>query len=394
VTSAATRAAAGATTQATIEAATGALTGVTAKPVTLEAERPFEGSSIPRTMRALVKAEPAAGAELREVPVPRPGAGEVLIRVEAASLCGTDLHIYRWDQWAQERLTDRLPQIFGHEMAGRVVAHGAGVGPNLPLGTLVAAETHLVDGSCYQCRTGREHVCANLRILGVDADGAFAEYITLPAHNAWPSNDLSPEIAAIQEPMGNAVHAAFTEEIAGQIVLVTGCGPIGLMSIAIANLAGASRIFATDINPERREMAKVMGADDVLDAAGDVVAQIRKATGGVGVDIVLEMSGAEQAIRQGFEAVTNGGRVSLLGLPSRPITLDLNNEIIFKGLRVYGITGRKMFETWYRTQALLAQGLDLSPIVTHRLPLARFAEAFDLLAAGHAGKVVLLPQEA
>jgi threonine 3-dehydrogenase len=320
----------------------------------------------------------------------------VLIRVEAASLCGTDLHIYRWDPWAQERLTERLPQIFGHEMAGRIVALGDGANASgtLAIGTRVAAETHLVDGTCYQCRTGRAYVCANLRILGVDADGAFAEYMTLPAGNAWPSNDLSPEIAAIQEPMGNAVHAAFVEEVTGETVLVTGCGPIGLMSIAIAKLAGATKVIATDINPERRRMATSMGADLVLDAAGDVVAQVRAATGGVGADIVLEMSGAEPAIRQGFDAVTNGGRVSLLGLPSRPVTLDLNNEIIFKGLRVYGITGRRMFETWYRTQALLAQGLDLSPIVTHRLPLTRFHEAFELLAAGHAGKVVLLPQEA
>ena len=350
---------------------------------------------IPDTMRALVKASPTAGAELREVPVPSPGDGELLIRVEAASLCGTDLHIYRWDAWAEQRLGGGLPRIFGHEMAGRVVAHG----PNLrgrgeiPLGTLVGVETHLVDQSCYQCRTGREHVCANLRILGVDMDGAFAQYIALPAHNAWPSEGLSPEIAAIQEPMGNAVHAAFVEELAGQTVVVTGCGPIGLMTVAIAKLAGAAKVFATDINPERLAIARTMGADVVIDGHDDVVARLREQTGGVGVDVVLEMSGAEVAIRQGFEAVTNGGRVSLLGVPSKPITLDLSEDIIFKGLRVYGITGRKMFETWYRTQALLAQGLDLTPIVTHRIALRDYEQAFELLAAGHAGKVVLLPQE-
>ena len=350
---------------------------------------------IPSTMRALVKANPTTGAELRDVPVPVPGDGELLIRVEAASLCGTDLHIYRWDDWAQSRLGGGLPRIFGHEMAGRVVAHG----PNLrgrgeiPLGTLVAAETHLVDQSCYQCRTGREHVCANLRILGVDMDGAFAQYIALPAHNAWPSEGLSPEIAAIQEPMGNAVHAAFVEELAGQTVVVTGCGPIGLMTVAIAKLAGAARVFATDINPERLEIARRMGADVVINGKDDVVARLRELTGGIGVDVVLEMSGAEIAIRQGFEAVTNGGRVSLLGIPERPITLDLASDVIFKGLRVYGITGRKMFETWYRTQALLAQGLDLTPIVTHRIALSDYHQAFELLAGGHAGKVVLLPQE-
>jgi threonine 3-dehydrogenase len=347
---------------------------------------------IPRTMRALVKVRPEAGAELREVPVPRPGPGEILIRLEAVSLCGTDLHIYRWDPWAQGRLGKYLPRIFGHEMAGRVVAHGPGTGA-VPLGTRVAAETHLVDWTCYQCRTGREHVCANLRILGVDADGAFAEYMVLPERNAWPSEGLAPEIAAIQEPMGNAVFATFVEEITTATVAVLGCGPIGLMAVAICRFAGASRVFATDVMPHRREMAARMGSDCVLDATGDVVAEIRRETGGVGVDVVLEMSGADAAIHQAFEMVTNGGRVSLLGLPSRPVTLDLNDAIIFRGLRVYGITGRKLWETWYKTAALLREGLNVSPIITHRLPLSRYAEAFDLLAEGVAGKVVLLPQE-
>ncbi len=346
---------------------------------------------IPKTMRALVKAEPRSGAELREVPVPRPGPGDLLIRLEAVSLCGTDLHIYRWDPWAEERLGGQLPRIFGHEMAGRVVAHGPATGA-IPLGTRVAAETHLVDWTCYQCRTGREHVCANLRILGVDADGAFAEYMVLPERNAWPSERLEPAVAAIQEPMGNAVFSIFVEEVTANTVAVLGCGPIGLMSIAICRQAGASKIFATDVMPHRREMAVRMGADVVLDGSTDVVEAIRAETGS-GVDVVLEMSGADSAVHQAFEIATNGGRVSLLGLPSRPVTLDLNNAIIFKGLRVYGITGRKLWETWYRTSALLREGLDVNPIITHRLPLARFDEAFDLLSQGVAGKVVLLPQE-
>ena len=347
---------------------------------------------IPRTMRALVKVRPEAGAELLEVPVPMPGPGEILIRLEAVSLCGTDLHIYRWDPWAQSRLGNYLPRIFGHEMAGRVVAHGPGTGA-VPLGTRVAAETHLVDWTCYQCRTGREHVCANLRILGVDADGAFAEYMVLPERNAWPSQGLSPELAAIQEPMGNAVYATFVEEITTASVAVLGCGPIGLMAVAICRFAGASRVFATDVMPHRREMAAKMGADCVLDATGDVVEEIRRETGGVGVDVVLEMSGAEAAIHQAFEMTTNGGRVSLLGLTSRPVTLALNSAIIFRGVRVYGITGRELWRTWYKTAALLREGLDVSPIITHRLPLSRYEEAFDLLAQGIAGKVVLLPQE-
>jgi threonine 3-dehydrogenase len=349
-------------------------------------------AAVPKTMRALVKEAAAPGAAIREVPVPEPGPGEVLVRVEAASVCGTDLHIERWDSWAQENFGP-VPMVFGHEMAGTVIGHGPGAG-RVPLGALVAAETHLVDWTCYQCRTGRQHVCRNLRILGVHVPGTFAEYAVLPETNAWVSDGLTPDVAALQEPMGNAVHAAFVEEIAGQTVAVLGCGPIGLMAIAIAQQAGASTVFATDINAERREMAKRMGADVVLDAATDVVAEILAQTEGNGVDAVLEMSGAEAALHQGLAAVTNGGRISLLGTHTRPASIDLSEEVIFKGLRVYGITGRVLFETWYRTAALLAEGLDITPIITHHLPLSAYREAFDLVASGHGGKIVLQPQEA
>lgn len=349
------------------------------------------GEPLPRTMRALVKERRGPGAALREVAVPEPGPGELLVRVLAASVCGTDVHIERWDAWAEENFRI-VPMIFGHEMAGQVVARGPGATRVEP-GRLVAAETHLVDWTCYQCRTGRPHVCQNLRILGVHAPGSFAQYAVIPETNAWVSDGLLPEVAALQEPLGNAVHAIFVEEIAGQTVAVLGCGPIGLMAIGIARLAGAARIFATDLNPERLAIAQAMGADVVLDARDDVAGALRAATDGNGVDVVLEMSGAAAALHQGFAAVTNGGRVSLLGIPSAPTTIDLAAEVIFKGLRVHGITGRRMFETWYRTKALLAEGLDLSPIITHRLPLARYAEGFDLVASGHAGKVVLLPQE-
>jgi threonine 3-dehydrogenase len=362
------------------------MTGARAEPAA-SAPQP----SIPERMRAVVKERAGPGASLLEVPVPEPGPNELLIRVEATSVCGTDLHIERWDPWAEENMAP-LPMIFGHEMAGTVVAHGPGAGRVL-LGSRVAAETHLVDWDCYQCRTGRAHVCRNLRILGVHAPGAFAEYVVLPETNAWVSDELPAEIAALQEPMGNAVHACFVDEIAGQSVAVLGCGPIGLMAVAVCRQAGARLIAATDLNPERREMARAMGADEVIDGATDVAARLLELTAGDGVDVILEMSGAEAALHQGLAAVTNGGRVSLLGTHTRPATMDLSEEIIFKGLRVHGITGRRLFETWYRTTALLEEGLDLTPIITHRLPLSRFAEAFELVAAGEAGKVVLFPQE-
>jgi threonine 3-dehydrogenase len=343
-------------------------------------------------MQALVKEAPEPGAAIREMPVPEPGPTEVLVRVEAASVCGTDLHIERWDAWAQENMGP-LPMTFGHEMAGTVVAQGSAA-TRIPLGSRVAAETHLVDWTCYQCRTGRANVCRALRILGVHVPGSFAEYVAIPETNAWISDELPPEIAVLQEPMGNAVHACFVEEIAAQTVAVLGCGPIGLMAIAVARQAGARKVFATDLNEERRAMAVRMGADEALDGNDDVAARLLELTDGDGVDVVLEMSGAESALHQGLAAVTNGGRVSLLGTHTRPATVDLSEEVIFKGLRVYGISGRRMFETWYRTTALLEEGLDLSPIITHRLSLTDFRRAFDLVASGHAGKVVLLPQGA
>jgi len=342
-------------------------------------------------MRALVKETAAPGAAVREIPIPQPGPGEILVKVEAASVCGTDVHIERWDKWAQDNFGPP-PMVFGHEMAGVVVGHGPGAG-RIELGRSVAAETHIVDWTCYQCRTGRAHVCQNMRILGVHVPGSFAQFVVVPEANAWVYEGIPAEVAALQEPLGNAVHAAFVEEVAGQTVAVLGCGPIGLMAIAVANMAGARRIFATDINPERLAMASLMGADMVLSATDDVVGRLRDETDGNGVDVVLEMSGAEPALHQGLAALTNGGRISLLGTHAKPATIDLSPEIIFKAVRVYGITGRLLWETWYRTTALLEEGLDVTPIITHRLPLTRYQEAFDLVAAGHAGKVVLLPQE-
>ncbi len=359
--------------------------------MTTQSAAVLEAPPIGTTMLALVKETAAPGAALREIAVPQPGATEVLVRVQAASVCGTDIHIERWDPWAQQNFGP-VPMTFGHEMAGVVVARGPGV-TRIKVGDTVAAETHIVDGSCYQCRTGRAFVCQNMRILGVHVPGVFAEYVVLPEQNAWVFDGYPFEIAALQEPLGNAVFSAFVEEVAGQTAVVTGCGPIGLMSIAVLKKAGARAVFATDINPERLQMAERMGADLVLDAREDVVSRLRAETDGNGVDIVLEMSGQASALHQGLAAVTNGGRVSLLGTHAVPATIDLSKEVIFKGLRIYGITGRQLWDTWYRTTALLEEGLDLSPIITHRMPLSDYAKAFDLVAAGHAGKIVLLPQE-
>src|SRR4051794_23701962 len=323
-------------------------------------------------MRALVKESAAPGAAVREVSVPQPRAGEILVRVEAASVCGTDVHIERWDKWAQDNFGPP-PMVFGHEMAGVVVGHGPGAG-RIELGRTVAAETHIVDWTCYQCRTGRAHVCQNMRILGVHVPGSFAQYVALPEANAWVYEGIPAEVAALQEPLGNAVHAAFVEEVAGQTVAVLGCGPIGLMAIAVANMAGARRVFATDISPERLAMASLMGADVVLSATDDVVGRLRDETDGNGVDVVLEMSGAEPALHQGLAALTNGGRISLLGTHSKPASIDLSPEIIFKAARVFGITGRLLWGKWDRTTPPLRGGPDVTPSITHPPPFTRYAE--------------------
>jgi threonine 3-dehydrogenase len=358
--------------------------------VTAAGRAPVSLELVPDIMRALVKEAPGQGARIREVPVPRPGPGEVLIRVEAAGVGGTDVRIGRWDEWAREN--GRLPLILGREAAGRVVRLGESI-TRLRIGQLVAVESHLVDWTCYPCRTGREYVCRNLRIVGVHTPGVFAEYAVLPEENAWPSDGLAPEIAALQEPMGSAVFATFFEELAGESVAVLGCGPVGLMAVAVAKRGGARRVFATDVVPDRLALAERMGADVCTDAADDVVARLKAETGGDGVDVVLEMSGTERALHQGLAAVTNGGRVSLAATHANPVTIDVSSELISRGVRVHGVTGRRLFETWYHTRAFLEEGLDPTPIITHRLPLSRHAEAFELVESRRCGKVLLLPQE-
>jgi threonine 3-dehydrogenase len=343
-----------------------------------------------RTMRALAKVRPGPGVELVQRPVPSPGPGEVLLKMEAASICGTDIHLFNWDPWAAEIL--KPPIVLGHELAGRVVAMGPGV-TRVREGDLVGVESHIVDWTCAQCRAGQMHLCRNLRVFGAHVDGGFAEYVVVPETNAIESNGLEPAVVALQEPMGNAVHAAFVEPIEGRSVAVTGCGPIGLLSVAIAKASGATWVVATDVEPYRLEIARRMGADLALDAREpDTVQRVEEATNGDGVDVVLEMSGSRQALEQALEFVTRGGRISLLGIFASPVEVHLSDLVIQKGLRLYGVYGRRIYETWERTQSLLRSGaVDPTPLITHRLDLAEWEQAFDLVASRHAGKVVLLP---
>jgi len=343
------------------------------------------------TMQAVVKANAAPGIELQEVPIPTPGPGQVLVKVQAASVCGTDLHIFNWDQWAQGRI--HPPLIPGHEFAGVVAGKGRGV-TTVKEGDLVSAEMHVACGKCMQCRIGEAHICQHVRILGVDEDGAFAEYAIIPETNIWKLSPQIPhEYATLLDPLGNAVHAVLSGPIAAQTVAVTGCGAIGLFSIAVAKACGAAKVFAVEVNEHRRAVAAKMGADVVLDpATEDVAARIKDETDGTGVDVLLEMSGVPTAIRTGFAALRTGGRASLLGIPSKPFELDFAKDIIFKGAIVLGINGRKMFETWFQMEALLATGkLNLEPAITHRLKLGEFEQAMELLRTGEAIKVVLRP---
>ena len=344
---------------------------------------------IPKTMRALVKAKAAPGMEMREVPVPEIRATDVLVAVETASVCGTDLHIFHWDEWAQARI--KPPYIPGHEFCGTVAAVGELV-QGISVGDFVSAEMHVACGHCLQCRSGQAHVCQFVKILGVDADGAFADYVRIPASNVWKLDPAIPrDFGSLFDPFGNAVHTVLSGAIAGQTVAVTGCGPIGLFSIAVAKACGAARIFAIEPNEQRRELAKKMGADVLLDPVMDNVEQmVKDATGGNGVDVLLEMSGHPSAIKQGFRLLRMGGRASLLGIPSRPVEMDMANALIFKGATVHGINGRKMYETWFQAEALLRGGrIDIAPVITHRLPLEQFDQAMHLLESGEASKILL-----
>jgi threonine 3-dehydrogenase len=346
------------------------------------------------TMWAVRKENAAPGLDLVEVPVPAVGEDEVLVRVEAASVCGTDLHIFRWDEWAQRRI--RPPLVLGHEFAGTIVETGSLV-RHAKEGDYVSAESHVTCGVCFNCRTGRAHMCEQTRILGVDRNGAFAEYVAVPESVVWLNDrtKLPPEIATLQEPFGNAVFAVGHADLAGRTVAILGCGPVGLFSIGIARASGAGRILASDASPFRLDLARRMGAHGVVDVTrvASSAQALMELNEGQHVDVVFEMSGAPDAIVTAFEIVRHGGRVILFGIPARPVELDIAEALIFKNLDVSAVSGRQIWDTWYRTQWLLEHGVvDLRPLITAECALDGFEHAFELLGSGEACKIVLHPQ--
>jgi threonine 3-dehydrogenase len=348
------------------------------------------------TMWAVRKRAAEPGLVLDEVPVPVPGEDEVLVLVEAASVCGTDLHIRHWDAWAQQRIFP--PRTLGHEFAGTVVDTGRTV-RHVAVGDYVSAESHVTCGNCFHCRTGQAHMCEFTKILGVDRDGAFAQYVAVPESVIWKNDrsKLPPEIATLQEPFGNAVFAVGHEDVAGKTVAILGCGPVGLFSIGIARASGAGRVLASDRTPFRLGLAERMGVHAALDVrdVDDVAAWFVEQNEGEHPDVVFEMSGAASAIGDAFRIVRNGGRVILFGIPAQPVELDVAEALIFKNLTVSAVSGREVFATWYKTRWLLEHGVvDLRPLVTEELDLAQFERAFSLLESGEACKIVLHPNGA
>ncbi|MFN2451537.1 MAG: zinc-binding dehydrogenase [Candidatus Dormibacteria bacterium] len=347
-------------------------------------------SIIEHVVQAVLKARPAPGFDIEEVAGREPGPGEVLLRVVAASICGTDVHLFDWNPWAAARV--RPPRIVGHEMGGEVLAVGSGV-DGLTQGDLVAVESHVVCGACPECRRGDLHVCRNTRILGVDVDGVFSGSVVLPRSNLHPIAGLSAELCALMEPFGNAVHACSTGSMRGAAVAVLGCGPIGCAAVAIAKAEGARVIVATDLNPYRLELAERMGADHVLRAGPDMEAGLLRAAGGP-LDCVLEMSGAAAAVAAGVRAVRPGGWISLLGIGDHEVRLDLTRDVVMKGVTLQGVVGRRP-DTWRATLDFVAGGrVDVTPLLTHRFALDEVDGAIELIKSGRCGKVVLVPNGA
>ncbi len=338
-------------------------------------------------MRALVKSRREPGIWLEEVERPKIGPNDLLVRVHYTSICGTDLHIWNWDAWAQKTIP--VPLVIGHEFEGSVAEVGSEV-RGFTSGQRVAVEGHVTCGHCRNCRAGRRHLCRNAVGIGVQRPGAFAEYVAVPAANAYALPPGMPdEIGACLDPLGNAVHSALSFELAGEDVLITGAGPIGVMSAAVSKMAGARYIVVTDSNAYRLNLARRMGATLAVDYRTTTLDAVMKELGMLeGFDIGLEMSGSPDALRSMLAFMNHGGRVALLGIPSTQIAIDWD-QVIFRGLTLKGIYGREMFETWYRMGSMLQSGLDIAPVITHRFPAKDFAQAFDVVRSGQCGKVVM-----
>jgi len=346
---------------------------------------------MPKKMRAIRKLEAGPGAEMVEIDIPTIREDEVLIRVKATSICGTDAHIYEWTDWAAGRI--HPPQTYGHEFCGHIVEVGRGV-KGFQVGDYVSCDSHIPCGHCYQCRAGQPHLCANLQILGVDRNGSFAEYLAVPTRSLVKNPpEIPPEVASVQDPLGNAVYATLVTNVAGKTMAIFGMGPTGLFAVGVARAAGATTIYAIGHHPYRLEIARRMGADMCLNSREvDVRQTILDATHGLGVDVVMDMAGSPSAINDGLAVVRKGGEFVAFGIPSRPFELDYADGIVFKGVTLYGINGRRLFETWYQMGRLLASGrLDISPVITHKLPWTEYEEGFRLMTTRpkRCGKVVL-----
>ena len=338
-------------------------------------------------MKALVKAAPKQGLWLQMVPVPEPGPNEVLIKVRKSAICGTDVHIWNWDEWSAK--TVPVPMVVGHEFCGQIVDCGPGA-QKYKIGTRVSAEGHVVCGVCRNCRAGRGQLCRNTEGIGVNRPGSFAEYVCLPEHNVVPiPDDIPDEIAALFDPLGNAVHTALSFDLVGEDVLVTGAGPIGIMGALVAQKVGARKVVITDINPYRLQLAKQMGVQYVVDVSKT---SLRDVMGDIGMsegfDVGLEMSGAAPAMRQMIERMNNGGKLALLGIAPTEFAVDWNT-VIFNMLEIKGIYGREMFETWYKMIALVQSGLDISGLITHRISIEDYRDGFAAMTSGQSGKVVM-----
>ncbi len=345
--------------------------------------------AVATTMQSIRKLRSEPGLWLcDDTEVPQFGPNDVLIEITHAGICGTDRHIYEWDKWSQSRI--RVGITTGHEFVGRISDAGEECA-KFRVGDRVSGEGHIFCGNCRPCRTGNAHICEEVQIIGIDRDGCFARYMSFPEKNVWPVHpDIPDRVAAIFDPLGNAVHTVMAAGVSGRNVLVTGVGIIGLMAVSVARAAGAGKIFATDVDARRLNVARELGADEVFDARENWIPEVEKLTDGLGADVLLEMSGNPTAIREGFQALAGGGVAALLGIPGREIEIDLAADIIFKGATVHGINGRRIFETWYQMEALLLGGrLQLDPIITHELPMDQFERGIEMMQSGEAIKVVL-----